>query len=99
MRDQEQEVGSPRVQAEKRIIPQLLTFTLLSVAAYVWFACNFEYSSFCGWTCETRTGAEWLTQTNGAAAVHRGPTHDHTGMRHDRESAVGNLFYEAVECF
>ncbi|KAF3698572.1 Neuropilin-1a [Channa argus] len=54
--------------------------------AYVWFACNFEHSSFCGWTSESGTGAEWLTQTNGAPGVHRGPTHDHTG-------GLGNYMY------
>nr|XP_020468074.1 neuropilin-1a-like isoform X2 [Monopterus albus] len=54
--------------------------------AYVWFACNFDYSLFCGWTRESGTGAEWLIQANGAPAVHRGPTHDHTG-------APGNFIY------
>ncbi|XP_040924066.1 neuropilin-1a-like isoform X2 [Betta splendens] len=54
--------------------------------AYVWFACNFEYSSFCGWSSEAETGAEWLVQTNGAPSVHRGPTHDHTG-------GPGNFIY------
>ncbi|XP_026230575.1 neuropilin-1a-like isoform X2 [Anabas testudineus] len=54
--------------------------------AYLWFACNFEYSSFCGWTCETGTGAQWLTQNSGAPAVYRGPTHDHTG-------GLGNFIY------
>lgn len=57
------------------------TSSFLFVAAYVWFACNFDFSSFCGWTSETGTGAEWLIQTNGAPAVHRGPTLDHTGRR------------------
>lgn len=51
------------------------------VAAYVWFACNFDFLSFCGWTRETGTGADWLIQTNGAPSVHRGPTLDHTGRR------------------
>ncbi|XP_026168978.1 neuropilin-1a-like isoform X2 [Mastacembelus armatus] len=54
--------------------------------AYLWFACNFEYSSFCGWTRETGTGAEWLTQSNGAPTIYRGPTHDHTGR-------LGNFIY------
>uniref|UniRef100_A0A3Q3LWY6 Neuropilin n=1 Tax=Mastacembelus armatus TaxID=205130 RepID=A0A3Q3LWY6_9TELE len=58
----------------------------LVVAAYLWFACNFEYSSFCGWTRETGTGAEWLTQSNGAPTIYRGPTHDHTGR-------LGNFIY------
>uniref|UniRef100_A0A3Q1G103 Neuropilin n=1 Tax=Acanthochromis polyacanthus TaxID=80966 RepID=A0A3Q1G103_9TELE len=53
----------------------------LFAAAYLWFACNFDFSSFCGWTRETDTGAEWLIETNGAPAVHRGPTLDHTGKR------------------
>uniref|UniRef100_A0A8C3AMI3 Neuropilin n=1 Tax=Cyclopterus lumpus TaxID=8103 RepID=A0A8C3AMI3_CYCLU len=35
-------------------------------AAYVWFACDFDYSSFCGWSWETGTGAKWHIQTNGA---------------------------------
>lgn len=54
--------------------------------AYVWFACNFEFSSFCGWSKETGSGAEWLIQTDSAPALHRGPTHDHTGR-------PGNFIY------
>lgn len=49
------------------------------IPAYVWFACNFDFSSFCGWSSEGRQGAEWLIQTNGASPVHKGPTLDHTG--------------------
>ncbi|KAM9844692.1 neuropilin-1a-like [Aulostomus maculatus] len=49
------------------------------IPAYVWLACNFEFSSFCGWTRETGTGAEWLIQTNGAPTVLKGPNLDHTG--------------------
>ncbi|XP_041804634.1 neuropilin-1a-like isoform X3 [Chelmon rostratus] len=56
------------------------------IPAYVWFACNFDFSSFCGWTRETGTGAEWLIQPNGAPVVHRGPTLDHTG-------GPGNFIY------
>lgn len=56
------------------------------IPAYVWFACNFDFSSFCGWTRETGTGAEWLIQTSGAPVVHRGPTLDHTG-------GPGNFIY------
>uniref|UniRef100_A0A3Q1EG04 Neuropilin n=1 Tax=Acanthochromis polyacanthus TaxID=80966 RepID=A0A3Q1EG04_9TELE len=56
------------------------------IPAYLWFACNFDFSSFCGWTRETDTGAEWLIETNGAPAVHRGPTLDHTG-------GPGNFIY------
>lgn len=59
------------------IKPSICCF--LFAAAYVWFACNFDFSSFCGWTGESRTDAEWLIQTNGAPSVHRGPTLDHTG--------------------
>uniref|UniRef100_A0A8C3AQ23 Neuropilin n=1 Tax=Cyclopterus lumpus TaxID=8103 RepID=A0A8C3AQ23_CYCLU len=55
-------------------------------AAYVWFACDFDYSSFCGWSWETGTGAKWHIQTNGAPAVHRAPILDHTGER-------GNFIY------
>ncbi|XP_036941135.1 neuropilin-1a-like isoform X5 [Acanthopagrus latus] len=55
--------------------------------AYVWFACNFDFSSFCGWTGESRTDAEWLIQTNGAPSVHRGPTLDHTA------GGPGNFIY------
>ncbi|KAM7379758.1 hypothetical protein PAMP_005285 [Pampus punctatissimus] len=54
--------------------------------AYVWFACNFDFSSFCGWTRESGTEAEWLIQSNGAPAVHRGPNLDHTGR-------PGNFIY------
>lgn len=58
----------------------------------MWFACNFEYSSFCGWTCETGTGAEWLIQTKGAPAVHKGPTHDHSGRRHMFTLVIEDVF-------
>lgn len=63
-----------------RSVLQLCIFSF--VAAYVWFACNFDFSSFCGWTRESGTGAEWLIRTTGAPAVHRGPTHDHAGRGH-----------------
>ncbi|KAM9322849.1 neuropilin-1a-like [Pholidichthys leucotaenia] len=56
------------------------------IPAYLWFACNFDFSSFCGWKKETGTGAEWLIQTNGAPGIHRGPTLDHTG-------GPGNFIY------
>ncbi|XP_044074894.1 neuropilin-1a-like isoform X2 [Siniperca chuatsi] len=59
---------------------------IIDLPAYVWFACNFDFSSLCGWTREAGTGAEWLTQTNGAPAVHRGPILDHTGR-------PGNFIY------
>ncbi|TKS79386.1 Neuropilin-1a [Collichthys lucidus] len=56
------------------------------IPAYVWFACNFDFSSFCGWSRETGTGAAWLIQTNGAPSVHRGLNLDHTGR-------PGNFIY------
>ncbi|XP_029970069.1 neuropilin-1a-like [Salarias fasciatus] len=56
------------------------------IPAYLWFACNFDFSSYCGWTQETGAGAEWLIQSNGAPSVHRGPTLDHTG-------GPGNFIY------
>ncbi|XP_034559635.1 neuropilin-1a-like [Notolabrus celidotus] len=56
------------------------------IPAYVWFACDFDFQSFCGWTRETGMGAEWLIQTNGAPTIHRGPTLDHTG-------GPGNFIY------
>uniref|UniRef100_A0A3Q3WRK0 Neuropilin n=1 Tax=Mola mola TaxID=94237 RepID=A0A3Q3WRK0_MOLML len=62
-------------------LPSASQISLLFAAAYVWFACNFDFSSFCGWTRETGTGAEWLIQPSGAPAVHRGLTVDHTGRR------------------
>uniref|UniRef100_A0A672JQY8 Neuropilin n=1 Tax=Salarias fasciatus TaxID=181472 RepID=A0A672JQY8_SALFA len=55
-------------------------------SSYLWFACNFDFSSYCGWTQETGAGAEWLIQSNGAPSVHRGPTLDHTG-------GPGNFIY------
>uniref|UniRef100_A0A8C5I949 Neuropilin-1a-like n=1 Tax=Gouania willdenowi TaxID=441366 RepID=A0A8C5I949_GOUWI len=58
----------------------------LSPAAYLWFACNFDFSSYCGWTRESGAGAEWLVQTNGAPSVHKGPALDHTG-------GPGNFIY------
>ncbi|XP_014835325.1 PREDICTED: neuropilin-1a-like [Poecilia mexicana] len=50
--------------------------------AYVWFACNFDFSSLCGWTKDSGSGAEWFIQSSEAPAVHRGPTLDHTGRPH-----------------
>uniref|UniRef100_A0A8C5I4J7 Neuropilin n=1 Tax=Gouania willdenowi TaxID=441366 RepID=A0A8C5I4J7_GOUWI len=32
----------------------------LSPAAYLWFACNFDFSSYCGWTRESGAGADLL---------------------------------------
>uniref|UniRef100_A0A8C7NBT9 Neuropilin n=1 Tax=Oncorhynchus kisutch TaxID=8019 RepID=A0A8C7NBT9_ONCKI len=49
---------------------------------YLWFACDFGWAgnpSFCGWTLEKDTGAEWMIQTSGAPTVHKGPNLDHTG--------------------
>ncbi|KAM3605223.1 uncharacterized protein V6R79_022465 [Siganus canaliculatus] len=60
--------------------------TMDFIPAYVWFACSFEFSSFCGWTRETGTGAEWFIQSNGAPTVHRVPSLDHTG-------GSGNFIY------
>ncbi|XP_075900561.1 neuropilin-1a-like [Nelusetta ayraudi] len=60
--------------------------TTYFIPAYVWFACNFDYLSFCGWTREGGSGAEWLIQPYGTPTVHRGPTHDHTGGQ-------GNFIY------
>uniref|UniRef100_A0A087X328 Neuropilin n=1 Tax=Poecilia formosa TaxID=48698 RepID=A0A087X328_POEFO len=54
--------------------------------AYVWFACNFDFSSLCGWTKDSGSGAEWFIQSSEALAVHRGPTLDHTG-------GSGNFLY------
>ncbi|XP_068605093.1 neuropilin 1b [Brachionichthys hirsutus] len=50
-----------------------------NIPAYLWFACNFDDSSFCGWTGETGSGAEWLIRSSVAPAVHRSPPLDHTG--------------------
>uniref|UniRef100_A0AAQ4QN55 Neuropilin n=1 Tax=Gasterosteus aculeatus aculeatus TaxID=481459 RepID=A0AAQ4QN55_GASAC len=63
-----------------------------TASAYMWFACNFDYASFCAWTRETGVGAEWLIQTNGASSVHRGPVLDHTG-----EEATSLLFAPEAE--
>ncbi|XP_057712791.1 neuropilin-1a-like isoform X3 [Corythoichthys intestinalis] len=47
---------------------------------YLWFACNFDFASFCGWTTDAGSGAEWLIQTgSGTSAARRAPTLDHTG--------------------
>uniref|UniRef100_A0A1A8IDN8 Neuropilin n=1 Tax=Nothobranchius kuhntae TaxID=321403 RepID=A0A1A8IDN8_NOTKU len=59
------------------------------IPAYLWFACDFDFSSFCGWTKETGSGAEWFIQTSEAPSVHRGPTLDHTG-------GAGNFIYMHV---
>ncbi|XP_061587803.1 neuropilin-1a-like [Cololabis saira] len=54
--------------------------------AYLWFACNFDFLSFCGWSRESGSGADWVIQASGAPAVHKGPTLDHTG-------GLGNFIY------
>ncbi|KAM9719937.1 neuropilin-1a-like [Menidia menidia] len=54
------------------------------IPAYVWFACHFDFSSFCGWTKESGSGAEWFIQSGGA--VHREPDLDAAG-------AQGNFIY------
>lgn len=48
-------------------------------SAYVWFACNFDDSSFCGWTTEDSRAAQWIVHPNWMPPIHQGPTHDHTG--------------------
>ncbi|XP_068196187.1 neuropilin-1a-like [Antennarius striatus] len=50
-----------------------------NIPAYLWFACNFDDSSFCGWTGEMGSGAQWLIQSDEPPGVHRGPGLDHTG--------------------
>ncbi|KAM8839332.1 neuropilin-1a-like [Synchiropus picturatus] len=57
--------------------------SIVDIPAYLWFACSFDFSSFCGWTRETGSGAAWMIQNSGAPAVHRGPTLDHTGQPGD----------------
>lgn len=54
--------------------------------AYVWFACDFDFSSLCGWSSETGHGAEWIIQSQDqdqdqhlGPGYHRGPSLDHTG--------------------
>uniref|UniRef100_A0A8C7UTK0 Neuropilin n=1 Tax=Oncorhynchus mykiss TaxID=8022 RepID=A0A8C7UTK0_ONCMY len=62
---------------------------LTSFPEYLWFACDFGWAgnpSFCGWTLEKDTGAEWMIQTSGAPTVHKGPNLDHTGV-------PGNFIY------
>uniref|UniRef100_A0A3B5MT41 Neuropilin n=1 Tax=Xiphophorus couchianus TaxID=32473 RepID=A0A3B5MT41_9TELE len=66
------------------------TTLLFCLPAYVWFACNFDFSSLCGWTKDSGSGAEWFIQSSEAPAVHRGPTLDHTG-------ASGNFIYIGEE--
>lgn len=51
----------------------------LSALAYIWFACNFDFSSYCGWTAEPGVGAAWLIHPGGGSAGHRGPTFNRTG--------------------
>uniref|UniRef100_A0A8C8IWL5 Neuropilin n=1 Tax=Oncorhynchus tshawytscha TaxID=74940 RepID=A0A8C8IWL5_ONCTS len=67
----------------------LLLTRLTSFPEYLWFACDFGWAgnpSFCGWTLEKDTGAEWMIQTSGAPTVHKGPNLDHTGV-------PGNFIY------
>uniref|UniRef100_A0A8D0A646 Neuropilin n=1 Tax=Sander lucioperca TaxID=283035 RepID=A0A8D0A646_SANLU len=68
-----------------------LTYCLPTLLQYVWFACNFDFSSFCGWTRVTGTGAEWLIQTNRAPSIHRGPALDHMGRIYDNEGEEGKV--------
>ncbi|XP_011615049.1 neuropilin-1a-like [Takifugu rubripes] len=59
------------------------------IPAYIWFACNFDFSSYCGWTAETGMGATWLIHPGGGSAGHRGPTFNRTGGR-------GNFVYMQI---
>uniref|UniRef100_H2RXR3 Neuropilin n=1 Tax=Takifugu rubripes TaxID=31033 RepID=H2RXR3_TAKRU len=58
-----------------------------SSLAYIWFACNFDFSSYCGWTAETGMGATWLIHPGGGSAGHRGESNlpSKTGEDDDRE--------------
>ncbi|XP_046883412.1 neuropilin-1a isoform X1 [Hypomesus transpacificus] len=50
--------------------------------AYLWFACDFGWAdnpTFCGWTPEEETGADWLLQTGETPLSRKGPSLDHTG--------------------
>uniref|UniRef100_A0A3Q2PI92 Neuropilin 1 n=1 Tax=Fundulus heteroclitus TaxID=8078 RepID=A0A3Q2PI92_FUNHE len=51
----------------------------VGIEAYLWFACDFDFSSLCGWNKDSISGAEWIVQSSEAPAVHRGPTLDHAG--------------------
>lgn len=53
----------------------------LSLSAYIWFACDFDFSSYCSWTAEPGMGATWLIHPGGGSSGHRGPTFNHTGER------------------
>uniref|UniRef100_A0A674C1X3 Neuropilin n=1 Tax=Salmo trutta TaxID=8032 RepID=A0A674C1X3_SALTR len=70
------------------------TNMLTSFPEYLWFACDFGWAgnpSFCGWTLEKDTGAEWMIQTSGAPTVHKGPNLDHTGGWEEKRTEVARL--------
>uniref|UniRef100_A0A8C6TUF2 Neuropilin 1 n=1 Tax=Neogobius melanostomus TaxID=47308 RepID=A0A8C6TUF2_9GOBI len=91
------EVDAPQTLTETE---NLLTFALffyrrtystfscsLVFAVYVWFACDFDFSSMCGWSSEGGQGAEWVIQREGGPAVHRGPSFDRAGEKPEERVA------------
>ncbi|XP_038146705.1 neuropilin-1a-like isoform X2 [Cyprinodon tularosa] len=57
-----------------------------NIPDYLWFACNFDFPSLCGWNKDVGSGAEWFIQSTEDPAVHRPPALDHTG-------SPGNFIY------
>uniref|UniRef100_A0A3P8X3J8 Neuropilin n=1 Tax=Cynoglossus semilaevis TaxID=244447 RepID=A0A3P8X3J8_CYNSE len=81
--DGQQSCGEATEETEAPDDYDAVTGTRRPDRSYLWFACNFEFSSFCGWTRETSVGAEWVIQTRDGGSTHRGPGYDHTGGRID----------------
>uniref|UniRef100_A0A096M1I3 Neuropilin 1 n=1 Tax=Poecilia formosa TaxID=48698 RepID=A0A096M1I3_POEFO len=48
--------------------PQTIT-SVVHLPAYVWFACNFDFSSLCGWTKDSGSGAEWFIQSSESSSL------------------------------
>ncbi|XP_033838309.1 neuropilin-1a-like [Periophthalmus magnuspinnatus] len=59
------------------------------IPAYVWFACDFDFLSLCGWSSEGGQGAEWMIQGQGGHLALRGPALDSTG-------GAGNFLFLSV---
>ncbi|CAL8314814.1 unnamed protein product [Gadus morhua 'NCC'] len=50
---------------------------LADIPEYLWFACDFDFSSLCGWSLEAGMGAEWAFQSSLEPRGAPGP--EHTG--------------------
>ncbi|CAL8321201.1 unnamed protein product [Arctogadus glacialis] len=63
---------------------------------YLWFACDFDFSSLCGWSLEAGTGAEWAFQSSLEPRGAPGPEHTGCDMREEGNNREWMLVWLGV---